>query len=325
MRALVTGASGFIGAALVRELHQRGDDVRVLVRKGSSLASLQGIPVQPSEGDVTDAPSVLRAVEGVDVVYHLAGIRRTPHAEDFRRVNVEGTTHVLDAASKQPKPPRVVLAGSLSATGPSSDRPLTEDAPYRPVEPYGQSKVDAEGECHKFKGKVPFAIGRAPRVLGPSDRENLAFMKIVHRGLLLALSGPPRPISFIDVDDVARGFMILGTHPAAADGTFFITSEQTLTLTSLQEIAARALDRKIRVRIPVSPSALRGAAWGADHVSKFTGKHLPLNHKLAEQLLAPGWWCSGARAKEQLGFSAKMGLEESVARSARWYRDHGWI
>src|SRR6185312_6769525 len=99
MRALVTGASGFIGAALVRELHHRGDAVRVLVRRGSSLAALQGISVDAAEGDVTDAPSVERAVEGVDVVYHLAGIRRTPHAEDFARVTVEGTRHVLEASA----------------------------------------------------------------------------------------------------------------------------------------------------------------------------------------------------------------------------------
>jgi nucleoside-diphosphate-sugar epimerase len=162
-------------------------------------------------------------------------------------------------------------------------------------------------------------------VLGPGDRENLAFMKIVNRGLLLELTGAPRPISFVDVDDVARGFMILGTHPAAAGETFFVTSEQTLTLTRLQEVAARSLDRKIRVRIPVAPPVLRSAAWAADHLSRATGRHLPLNHKLAEQLLAPGWWCSGEKARTRLGFSAKLGLEESVARSARWYRDHGWI
>src|SRR5437016_5961926 len=84
---------------------------------------------------------------------------------------------------------QVVLAGSLSASGPSSDRPLTEDAPQRPVEPYGQSKVDAERVCRELAGEVPFAIGRAPRVLGPGDRENLPFMKIVHRGLLMDLTG----------------------------------------------------------------------------------------------------------------------------------------
>lgn len=325
MLALVTGANGFIGAQLVRALIQRGDRVRVLIRQTSNLALLEGIGVEKAVGDVTDAASVRAACEGAEVVYHLAGIRRTPNSEDFARINVEGTRNVFEAALAQPNPPRVVLAGSLSATGPSSDRPLTEDAPYRPVEPYGQSKVDAERVCHAYAGRVPFSIGRAPRVLGPGDRENLPFVKIVNRGLLVELTGAPRPISFIDVDDVARGFLLLGTHPAAAADTFFITSPETLTLTRLQELAARTLDRRLRVRIPVAAPALRSAAWAADHLSRLTRRHLPLNHKLAEQLLAPGWWCSGEKARQKLGFSAAIGLDESVARSVRWYREHGWI
>lgn len=325
MLALVTGANGFIGAQLVRALLERGDRVRILVRQSSNLQLLEGLGLEQAFGDVTDPASLQTAVEGAEVVYHLAGIRRTPNAEDFARINVEGTRNVFEAAARQPRPPRVVLAGSLSATGPSSDRPLTEDAPFRPVEPYGESKVDAERVCHAYAGKVPFSIGRAPRVLGPGDRENLAFVKIVNRGLLLELTGAPRPISFIDVGDVARGFLTLGIHPDAQGEAFFITSPETLTLTRLQELAARTLDQKIRIRIPVAPPALRSAAWLADHVSRLTHKHLPLNHKLAEQLLAPGWWCSGEKARARLGFSASVGLEESVARSVRWYREHGWV
>jgi dihydroflavonol-4-reductase len=325
MRTLVTGANGFIGAQLCRALRARGDAVRVLVRKSSNLKLLEGVEVEQAFGDVTDAPSVAAAVSGVDVVYHLAGIRRTPHPEDFHAVNVEGTRHVLEAAAAQPTPPRVVLAGSLSATGPSEDAPLTEDAPFRPVEPYGRSKVEAEQVCAEFAGRVPVAIGRPPRVLGPGDRENLAFVKIVQKGLLLQLTGAPRHLSMIDVDDVVEGFVQLGTHPRAAGQTFFLTAPDTLTLARLQEVAAQTLGRPIRIRIPLAPWGLRGSAWLADHISKVTGRHLPLNHKLAEQLLARGWWCSGEKAERMLGFRAKHGLEDSVARSVRWYQQHGWI
>jgi len=325
MLALVTGASGFIGAQLVRTLLARGDRVRVLVRQSSNLRLLEGVAVETALGDVTEPQSVAGALEGAEVVYHLAGIRRTPSSADFARVNVEGTRNVLEAASRQPRPPRVVLAGSLSATGPSSDRPLTEDAPFRPVEPYGQSKVEAERLCVAYGDKVPYAVGRAPRVLGPGDRENLPFVKLVNRGFILELTGAPRPLSFIDVDDVAQGFAVLGVHPAAEREVFFITSPQTLTLTRLQEIIAQTLGKGRRIRVPVAPRALRGAAWAADHVSRLTGRHLPLNHKLSEQLLAPGWWCSDEKARARLGFAAQMKLEESMARSVRWYVEHGWL
>lgn len=325
MRTLVTGANGFIGAQLCRALVARGDAVRVLVRPRSNLKLLEGVEAEQALGDVTDAASVEAAVRGVDVVYHLAGIRRTPHPEDFHTINVEGTRHVLEAAARQTNPPRVVLAGSLSATGPSEDKPLTEEDPLRPVEAYGRSKQAAEQVCAEFKGRVPVAIGRPPRVLGPGDRENLAFVKIVQKGLLLRLTGPARHLSMIDVDDVVAGFVTLGTHPAAAGETFFLTAPDTLTLTRLQEVAAQTLGRTIRMQIPVAPWGLRGSAWAADHISKLTGRHLPLNHKLAEQLLARGWWCSGAKAERLLGFRAQHGLEESVARSVRWYQEQGWI
>jgi dihydroflavonol-4-reductase len=325
MLALVTGASGFIGAQLVKTLLARGDRVRILVRETSNLRLLEGAAVETALGDVTELQTLAKAVEGAEVVYHLAGIRRTPSSADFARVNVEGTRNVLEAASRQSRPPRVVLAGSLSATGPSSEKPLTEDAPFRPVEPYGQSKVEAERLCVAYSQKVPYAIGRAPRVLGPGDRENLAFVKLVNRGFILELTGAPRRLSFIDVDDVAQGFAVLGTHPAAEREVFFVTSPQTLTLTQLQDIIAQTLGKKFRLRVPVAPAALRSAAWAADHLSRLTGKHLPLNHKLSEQLLAAGWWCSDEKARARLGFSASINLEESMARSVRWYVEHAWL
>ena len=326
MNTLVTGANGFMGSQLVRLLLKDGHAVRALVRPTANLDLLEGLHVERASGDVTDEESVERAMRGVDVVYHLAGIRRTPHAEDFDRVNAQGTKHVLTGAAAQPNPPRVVLAGSLSAMGPSTPTtPLDETAPFRPVEAYGRSKVRAEELCAEFASKVPTAIGRPPRVLGPGDRENLAFVKLVKAGLLLQIKGGPRPLSMIDVDDVVAGFALLGTHPRAVGQTFFLTSPETLTVEHLQEIATETLGLKTKYRLNVSSPVLRGAARAADAASKVTGKHLPLNMKLAEQLLAPAWTCSPQKALATLGFQTTFPLAESVRRSVRWYVEKGWV
>jgi nucleoside-diphosphate-sugar epimerase len=326
MNTLVTGANGFMGSQLVRRLLKDGHAVRALVRPTANLELLEGLQVERAPGDVTDEGSVERAMRGVDVVYHLAGIRRTPHAEDFDRVNAQGTKHVLAAAAAQPTPPRVVLAGSLSAMGPSTPTtPLDETAPFAPVEAYGRSKVRAEQYCAEFAGRVPYAIGRPPRVLGPGDRENLAFVKMVKAGLLLQIKGGPRPLSMVDVDDVVAGFALLGTHPAAVGETFFLTSPETLTVEHLQELATETLGLKTKLRLHVSPRVLRAAAHGADATSKLTGKHLPLNQKLAEQLLAPAWTCNPKKAEDLLGFRTTYSLAESVRRSVRWYVEKGWV
>ncbi len=122
MRALVTGAGGFLGGALVRALAERGDAVRALVRPGSSAAVATRLPgsVEISSGDVTDPAAARRAVEGCDVVFHLAGVRRGAAPADFSRVNVGSTRLLLDACVEvAPRLGRFVLAGSLAAAGPS--------------------------------------------------------------------------------------------------------------------------------------------------------------------------------------------------------------
>jgi 2-alkyl-3-oxoalkanoate reductase len=200
MRALVTGAAGFLGVALARALRDRGDSVRALVRRPSDALAALGAEV--AVGDATDAGAMRAAVTGCDVVFHLAGVRRATDAAEFMRVNAESTRVALEACRvAAPGLSRFVLAGSLAATGPSRE-PLREDAPHAPVEAYGRSKAEAERIALSFADRVPVAIARPPRIMGPGDRENLLFFRIAAAGF--ALSFGDRPLSWIDVDDCAR-------------------------------------------------------------------------------------------------------------------------
>lgn len=324
MRALVTGANGFLGTWLVRRLLDGGHAVRTLVRPGSQPGALGGLDVELLRGDVTDAASLPGAVRGCEVVFHLAGIRRAPRREDFLRVNAEGTRLLLEAcATHAPGLSRFVLAGSLAAAGPSAT-PRKEEAPFAPSEWYGESKAEAERLTLSFTGRLPVTVARPPRIIGPGDRENLLFFRIVKRGVVLAFGSDPRPLSFVDVEDCARGLEIVATHPAAIGQVFFLASSELTSVEGLQQEVARSLGVKARVvRIP--PALLRGAGSLADVASRVLGRHLPLNRKLAEQVLAPGWVCDPGKARRLLGFEARVGLAESIDRSAAWYREVGWI
>lgn len=326
MRALITGASGFIGSRLARALADRDHRVRCLVRARSNLDALDGVEVECARGDVTASESLAEAVRGVDVVFHLAGIRRSPTPADFERVHVEGTRNLLSAVEAAAgTPPRMVLASSLAAMGPSSpDRPHREDDAPRPVEWYGESKARAETVCREFASRVPIAILRPPRVVGPGDRENLAFFRIVRRDFRLRIGGGPRPLSMVDVDDVVRAFLVAAEHPAAVGEAFFVAAEEATTLEGVQDLVARSLGITPR-ELPLAPGLLRALAAAADGVSRLTGRHLPLNRKLAGQLLAPAWTCSAEKARRVLGFRAEVGLAESIDRSAKWYCEHGWL
>lgn len=328
MRALITGAGGFLGAWLAKALAARGDTVTCLLRPGSDASALAGVPYRRVEGDVTVPSSLPPAVEGQEVVFHLAGVRRAATRKEFLDVNATGTDNLCKAMVDAGHRPRLVLAGSLAAMGPSTpDRPHVEEDPFKPYEWYGESKAAAEDIAFTF-GKadlLPVTVTRPPRILGPGDRENLTFFKLAKKGIRLELKGGPRPLTMVDVEDVVDLMLLQAEHPKALGEAFFCAGPGApLTLEEVQDLGAKALGLHPRT-VRLSPGVLQALASAADGVSRVTGRKLPLNRKLARQLLAPAWTCSGAKAERLLGFHPRRDLADSIRRSAEWYRQQGWL
>ena len=324
MRALITGANGFLGSHLARRLCERGDEVRCLVRKGSDDSALTGLAVERIDGDLDDLAALEAGCRGMDVVFHLAGVRRAPARELFLAVNAEGTRHVCDAMVKAGAR-RLVLAGSLSSMGPGTvESPRVESDPFDPQEWYGESKAEAERIARSYSDRLEVTIARPPRITGPGDRENLTFFKLVKKGVLLKLTGGPRPLSTVDVDDAVDLLLLLAEKQEAVGEAFFAPGPELTTLEELQQHVADSLGLKPRT-VLMPATVLLGLSACADWASQLTGKHLPLNRKLARQLLAPGWTCSPEKAKRLLGYAPKRTVAESVRRSAAWYRENGWI
>jgi nucleoside-diphosphate-sugar epimerase len=324
MRAFVTGAGGFLGQRLVRELAARGHAVRALLRSDVAADALRRAGAEVVIGDALDPAALRRGVAGCELVFHLAGVRRATRRDEFFRGNVESTRLLLEACHDAgAASARFVLAGSLAASGPSQ-RGRREEEPFDPREWYGESKAEAERLAFARAGGVPVAVARPPRVMGPGDRENLFFFRIADAGWLLRIGGGDRPLSWIDVDDCARGFALLGEHPAAAGEAFFLASRERTGVVELQRAIARAIGVVPR-EIPVPPALLRAAAAGADVATRITGRRLPLNRKLARQILAPGWTCETAKAAERLGFDAPTPLATALERAVESYRALGWL
>jgi nucleoside-diphosphate-sugar epimerase len=237
---------------------------------------------------------------------------------------VEGTRRLVEACLAAPgERPRLVLAGSRAASPPSAE-PIDEAVPLAPAEWYGESKAAAERLVLAERHRLPVAVARPPRIMGPGDRENLLFFRIARAGWTLRFTGGERPLSWIDVDDCARGFLALADRPEALGEPFFLAAEAPTSVEGL--IAAAAAAQGIRPRRLVVPAvALRGVAALADLATRLTGRALPINGKLARQVLAPGWRCSPERARRLLGFTAGTPLADSIDRAAAWYRERGLL
>jgi nucleoside-diphosphate-sugar epimerase len=320
VRALVTGAGGFLGTALVRALAARRDEVRALVRRPAEGLARPGVEIVV--GDATDPAAAAAAVRGCEVVFHLAGVRRATDPEEFLRVNASSTRTIAEACLEHaPRLSRFVLAGSLAAAGPSRT-PRREGEPLAPVEPYGVSKAEAERIALSFADRLPVSVARPPRIMGPGDRENLVFFRIARARLVLSFGD--RPISWIDVDDAARGLVALAERPEAVGESFFLASPEITSAEGIMSEAAHALGvRAVRVGAPAP--IVRALGVLADAVTDATGRRLPFGRKLAAQVLAPGWVCDPSKARERLGFEAKTPLADSIARAARWYLQRRWL
>jgi dihydroflavonol-4-reductase len=240
-KVLVTGASGFIGTHLVAALAAQGDAVTCLVRKTSKADHLQTLGARLLLGDVTDSDSLLTAVAGHQVVYHLAGRTLALKDREFYNVNRRGVAHVAKACAGQETPPVLVYVSSLAAAGPAIDgRPRVESDPTEPVSHYGRSKRGGEHAAESYAHRVPVTVVRPPIVLGEGDRLGLPlFRSAIRFGVHLAPGLKPQRFSLIHADDLVHLLILaaergkrlppLGQRgESAGQGYYFAACEQDL-------------------------------------------------------------------------------------------------
>jgi nucleoside-diphosphate-sugar epimerase len=324
-RVLVTGGHGFVGSHLVEALLARGDRVRCLSRRAGASSSLAGKDVEVVPGDVRDAGAVERGVRGADEVYHLAALTRSLTEREMRAVNVGGTARLLAAALREGLAGRFVLCSSLAASGPSRDgRPRTEDAPCAPVTWYGRSKLEAERIVLAAADRLPVTVARPPSVYGPRERDLLAIFRAVARGFAPRMEPSPRTISLVYATDLAEGLVALAGSPDARGGTFFLAHEETIAPEALTAAIARALGRAGRP-LRIAPGVVGLLGRLAELGSQLTGAPALLSRQRLVDLREEHWTCSPERAFRVVGWRARTSLADGLARTAAWYREHGWL
>jgi len=335
VRALVTGASGFIGGHLIQALANRGDQVVAMVRQTAIDEALRRRCARVVSGDVSDIASLRTAIAGAEVVYHLAGC--TTHIADFHRVNALGTENVVRACAAQTSPPVLVIASSLAAAGPAPHgRKRTEDDRPNQVSEYGRSKRAGEVAAQRFAGQVPISVLRPPIVFGEMDKLTfLMFHSVARFGVHMVPSvGRPR-FSMIHASDLARLFILAAErgsrlqpaedHRTPTQGFYFAAAEDDPTYDDFGRMIAATLGRR-RVATIHCCSVFVWLVAGCSHLaSRVTGQSSPLNLDKAWEMTSGPWVCSAQRAADELGFQVAAPLPERLQQTTDWYRRQGWL
>jgi nucleoside-diphosphate-sugar epimerase len=327
MTILVTGATGFLGSALVTELVKRGQDVRVLVRDERKAREQFGEAVTVVRGEITDAAQVRQAVEGVSVIYHFVGRLYHPSvpAELYYETHVEGTRIILEACKGQSQLTRFVHCSTTGVHGETGKTPAAEDAPFAPTNPYEASKLKGEllaMQAHKEQG-LPVSVVRPGLIYGPGDLHLLGFFASIKKGLFRVIDGGNAMLHPIYIDDMNDAFMLAAEKPEAIGRCYNIAGPRAVTIRELATAIAHSMDREL----PSGNIPLWLANLAADIFSVtpgFQGEKAPLTRSRVKFLTNSRVYCI-ERARRDLGFAPKVELEEGMRRTALWYRKHGYL
>ena len=321
MRALVTGASGFIGRRLVMELARRGHETVCLVRPTSNTVPLRDLPVEFVLGDLGDAASLVSAVKGRDHIFHLAGVIQAVDGPAFEEVNTEGTRNLVDACRQAaPALEKFVLISSIAAAGPSPpERSLTEADEPRPVSAYGRSKLAAEHIVLAAKDRLRMTIIRPPNVIGPGSKEIELALGLLRRRIVPALGdGRPRT-SLVDVDDLVEAMLLAAEDPRSTGQTYFVTDGRAYAWPEITAAIAEELGvKRFMVKVPFAVQML--AARLVETAARFGRRPPLLTREIVRAARDCFWICDGSKIERELGFHPKFGLRESVRRAVEGSR-----
>lgn len=325
MKALVTGATGFIGSHLAAALSKRRYEVTCLVRKTSGRQWLEGIDARLVEGDCSDKHSLRDCVKGQDYILHLAGITKAVRKEHYYSANADGTGNLIEAvAENDPGVRRFIYLSSLSAFGPhSGGGPApTEDETPHPVSDYGRSKLMGEQAVLRHSSNVPVTILRPSVVYGPRDRDFFLLFKSVARGFT-PYWGHGRT-SLIYVDDLVEGIILAAENDASSGKTYFISDGEAYSNSEIINAISSELGVKaVRVRVPRSLLSVIG--FFSDGISKMLGKNNIINSDKIREIMHPEWVCDITRAKRDLNYQPSVDLKKGIKWTADWYRIHKWL
>lgn len=322
MKVAITGAGGVVGSAVLRHLVAGGASVRAVVRSDGAAELVRGLGASPVRADVLDAPSLVPAFRGVEVVYHVAGLNRmcARHPDELMRVNVDGSRNALRAA-RAAGAGRFVYTSSAVTVGEAAGTVGSELSAHRGhyLSHYERSKHVAERVVLAEASGLEVVVVNPSSVQGPGRAGGTG-------RLILDLINGRLPVlvdtrlSVVDIDDCARGHLLAAA--SGRPGERYLLNSFTLRVGEAVELVESVIGRSLPVRyVPGWVAATGGALVEA--VFRAAGRTPPICREMV-RTLRHGHAYDGSRATRELGLEYTS-AEETLTRLVRWAERSGLV
>lgn len=326
MKVCVTGGTGFTGAALVARLLKDGHHVVAIDKNpGIALDQLRQSGALVELGSITDSAAVARAVAGAEAVFHLAAAFREIGVPDsvYKDINVNGTRIVLEEAKKTGAR-KFVYCSTQGVHGHIQNPPGDENSPIAPEDYYQQTKYEGELVVREHADDLEYTIIRPTAIYGPGDPERFMMIyKRVNRGRFLMFGSGRTYYHPVYIDNLVDAFLLAMKPGVGARETYIIGDEEYFSIEELVRRVGGALH--VPVTIPYLPLwPLIAAGHVCERICKPFGINPPIFPRRVD-------WFRQVRAfridkaKRELGYQPRIGIDEGLRRTGEWYRKHGYL
>jgi nucleoside-diphosphate-sugar epimerase len=326
MKVALTGASGYTGGHVLKQLLARGDSVKALVREASITPALSASGAEIVKGVLGNAEDARRLVFGCDAVMHIAAVYRTAGHPDsyYREVNVVGTRFLLEAAQAAGIR-RFVHTSTVGVHGDVKNPPADEDAPIAPSDIYQETKAEADVLAREFGRThgLEVAIVRPGAIYGPGETRLLKVFKGIARGRYGVVGSGKAHYHLVYIDDLVSGFLLALDRKEAAGETFIIAGPKSISQDDLAREVAKATSGSVwPFHIPAWPIQRLGDLVEAICVP--LGIEPPIHRRRVD------FWVKNRsftieKARRLLGYAPQVDVTEGIAKTAQWYRENRWL
>lgn len=309
-KALITGATGFIGSHLLETLVAKKWDITCLVRPQSQTDTIEKMPVNIKRGPLHNQDLLGSAVKGQDYIFHLAARIRPAPPEVYEMANHRLTKDLAVACvGNNPGIRRFIYVSSISVAGPTPPGEYyNETHPPSPASEYGRTKHKGEQALQKLRNKLPTTIIRPPNVYGARQQETEILTKLIRRHIVPLLREEGKSTSLIYIKDLIRGILLATESPQAQGRTYYLTdgegySWREVILTLKRIVLGHSLF------LPIPEGTIYSLAWFADILRAAGFKKLYFGRGIWNAMVKTKWLFSSSKAEEELAFRPHYKLE----------------